>query len=198
MFASFLVLFIVVPWRGSLYVVSPCFPLINFFFLKGSLLWCCLISEFFTYTPAVATQNWKTSAGGEKMTSLGAPQNEMHKLTLDTLQKDIRELSLDTSQQKISNPVTPLSALGNGILPFYVSSIVLHSEGCHWELCITQVFEGECHRWHEELIVFRNCAVNKWTGLPNGDRLSALKDNIVSCTAYVDIWLFCRMCWKVW
>lgn len=65
------------------------------------------------------------------MTSLGAPQNEMHKLTLDTLQKDMHELSLDTSQQKISNPVTPLSALGNGTLLFYVSSIVLHSEGCH-------------------------------------------------------------------
>lgn len=43
------------------------------------------------------------------MTSLGAPQNEMHKLTLDTLQKEISELSLDTSQRKISNPVTPLS-----------------------------------------------------------------------------------------
>lgn len=43
------------------------------------------------------------------MTSLGAPQEEMRKLTLDTPQKEIHELPLDTSQQTISNPVTPLS-----------------------------------------------------------------------------------------
>ncbi|KAL2306278.1 hypothetical protein Nmel_004194 [Mimus melanotis] len=42
------------------------------------------------------------------MTSLGAPQKEMHQPTLDTPQKEIRELPLDTSQQQISNPVTPL------------------------------------------------------------------------------------------
>lgn len=43
------------------------------------------------------------------MTSLGAPQEEMRKLTLDTPQKEILELPLDTSQKTISNPVTLLS-----------------------------------------------------------------------------------------
>lgn len=43
------------------------------------------------------------------MTSLGATQKEMRKLTLDTPQKEMSELPLDTSQKTISNPVTPLS-----------------------------------------------------------------------------------------
>ncbi|KAF4800679.1 Galectin-8 [Turdus rufiventris] len=59
------------------------------------------------------------------MTSLGAPQNEMHKLTLDTLQNDIRELSLDTSQQKISNPVIPyVGTIHGGLVPG--EKIVIH------------------------------------------------------------------------
>lgn len=159
--------------RVSLHVVSPSFSLTKVFgvFFKGSLLWCCLIREFLTYAPAVATQNWQTAAGGGKMTSLGSPQDEMRKLTLDAPQKEIHGLPLDTSQRTISNPVTPLS-FQEGTLLFYIYSTVVPSEGCCWELCITQVFEGECHRWYEELMVFRNCAVNKWTGLLKEDGCS--------------------------
>ncbi|XP_032911325.1 galectin-8 isoform X1 [Catharus ustulatus] len=59
------------------------------------------------------------------MTSLGAPQNEMHKLTLDTLQKEISELSLDTSQRKISNPIIPyVGTIHGGLVPG--EQIVIH------------------------------------------------------------------------
>ncbi|KAM7062084.1 galectin-8 isoform 2-T2 [Acridotheres tristis] len=59
------------------------------------------------------------------MTSLGAPQKEMHKLTLDTPQKEIRELSLDTSQQKISNPIIPyVGTIHGGLVPGEL--IVIH------------------------------------------------------------------------
>ncbi|XP_014730161.1 PREDICTED: galectin-8 isoform X2 [Sturnus vulgaris] len=59
------------------------------------------------------------------MTSLGAPQKEMHKLTLDTPQKEIRELSWDTSQQKISNPIIPYTGtIHGGLVPGEL--IVIH------------------------------------------------------------------------
>ncbi|XP_005043862.1 PREDICTED: galectin-8 [Ficedula albicollis] len=52
------------------------------------------------------------------MTSLGAPQKEMHKLTLDTPLKEIRELPLDASQQKISNPIIPyVGTIHGGLVP---------------------------------------------------------------------------------
>lgn len=63
------------------------------------------------------------------MTSLGSPQDEMRKLTLDAPQKEIHGLPLDTSQRTISNPVTPLS-FQEGTLLFYIYSTVVPSEGC--------------------------------------------------------------------
>ncbi|XP_062346124.1 galectin-8 isoform X4 [Cinclus cinclus] len=59
------------------------------------------------------------------MTSLGAPEKEMHKLTLDTPQKEIHELPLDTSQQKISNPMIPyVGTIHDGLVPG--EKIVIH------------------------------------------------------------------------
>ncbi|XP_012428035.1 galectin-8 isoform X2 [Taeniopygia guttata] len=59
------------------------------------------------------------------MTSLGAPQEEMRKLTLDTPQKEILELPLDTSQKTISNPIIPyVGTIHGGLVPGEL--IVIH------------------------------------------------------------------------
>ncbi|XP_053795758.1 galectin-8 isoform X1 [Vidua chalybeata] len=59
------------------------------------------------------------------MTSLGAPQEEMRKLTLGTPQKEIHELPLDTSQKTISNPIIPyVGTIHGGLVPGEL--IVIH------------------------------------------------------------------------
>ncbi|XP_063246504.1 galectin-8 isoform X3 [Prinia subflava] len=59
------------------------------------------------------------------MTSLGATQKELHKLTLDTPQKEMRELPLDTSQKTISNPIIPyVGTIHGGLVPGKL--IVIH------------------------------------------------------------------------
>ncbi|XP_015477441.1 galectin-8 isoform X2 [Parus major] len=59
------------------------------------------------------------------MTSLGALQKEMGKLTLDTPQKEIHELPLDTSQKTIINPIIPyVGTIHGGLVPGEL--IVIH------------------------------------------------------------------------
>ncbi|XP_054136037.1 galectin-8 isoform X1 [Melozone crissalis] len=59
------------------------------------------------------------------MTSLGAPQEEMSKLTLDTPQKELGELTLDTSRETISNPIIPyVGTIHGGLVPG--EQIVIH------------------------------------------------------------------------
>ncbi|XP_031958140.1 galectin-8 isoform X3 [Corvus moneduloides] len=59
------------------------------------------------------------------MTSLGAAQQEMRKLTLDTPQKEICKLPLDTSQKTISNPAIPyVGTIHGGLVPGEL--IVIH------------------------------------------------------------------------
>lgn len=59
------------------------------------------------------------------MTSLGAPQKEMHKLTLDTPQKEICKLPLDALQKTISNPIIPyVGTIHRGLVPGEL--IVIH------------------------------------------------------------------------
>ncbi|KAF2986081.1 hypothetical protein EK904_013716, partial [Melospiza melodia maxima] len=59
------------------------------------------------------------------MTSLGAPQEEMSKLTLDTPQKELGELTLNTSQETISNPIIPyVGTIHGGLVPG--EQIVIH------------------------------------------------------------------------